>query len=103
MNNGPTPFFFAGFGVVVLYLVSLVVLSNRLKRHPQAWEKAGRFGLVMNNTPVSGWKFLKFVFSGDYKALNDQPLTLMLWTTRGLFAVALLLILWNFVMVWNAQ
>jgi squalene cyclase len=102
MSNGPSPFFFVGFGVVVLYLASVMVLANRLKRHPEAWEKAGCFGLILNNTPISGWKFLKFVISSDYKALNDQTLTQMLWTTRGLFAAALVMILWNFAAVWTS-
>jgi hypothetical protein len=61
-------------GVVVAYLAIVVVLSNRLKRFPQAWRAAGRFLLFTNNTPTTGWLFLKYVFSDGYKTSGIDPL-----------------------------
>lgn len=95
MGNEPSVLQFTFIGTIVLYLGSVVLLSNRLKRYPVAWDCAGRFSLFANNTAVTGWKFLKFVFSDRYVALNDKPLAYMLWTTRTLFGIAAALFVWD--------
>jgi len=90
MTPAHDPIFLVFMLVVVSYLVAVVLLSNRLKRYPDAWERTGRFLLVMNNTPITGIKFLKFVFSDAYRTLSDQFITVMVWVVRVLFGIAMI-------------
>lgn len=83
----------AALSVTACYLIAVAMLSNRLKQYPEAWDRAGRFLLVMNNTPPSTWKFLKFLFSDGYKPTLDPTLRLMVFVTRGLFVVSVALII----------
>jgi len=93
------PMYLAFAAIVILYLSAVVALSNRLKRYPEAWEKTGGFLLLMNNTPRTGIRFLKFVFSDGYRTLDDRPVTLMVWIVRVLLGVGLILFAWNAISV----
>ena len=95
MNTDPKSVIYFTAGVVALYLISVMVLSNALKRHPKAWDRAGRFHLFLNNTPITGLRFLKFIFSTDYRSLNDKPLAQKLWIVRALLALGMIMIVWS--------
>ena len=85
--------------VVLIYLAVVVALSNRLKRYPEAWERTGGFLLFMNNTPRTGIRFLKFVFSDGYLTLDDRSVAIMVWTVRVLFGLGVILFAWNAISV----
>lgn len=99
VTHDPTHLVFGG--AVVVYLIIVVALSNRLKRYPVAWDASGRFLLFMNNTPVSGWRFLKFIFSDGYKPLEDRQVFLMVWALRLLLIACGMLFLWNLITVYG--
>jgi len=69
-------------------VITTSVLKNR---HPALWEKAGSFALFANNTPVSGWKMIQFIFSDGYKATGDRTVAWLIVILRLLFVTCAVL------------
>jgi hypothetical protein len=88
-------FYLFFYGLVTAYLIAIGILGNRLKRYPDAWEAAGRFSLVRNNTPAIGWLFLKFVFSDGYQVLQDRKIELLVWAVRVLLISGIAILLYR--------
>jgi hypothetical protein len=64
------------FCMVIVWFVLLKLFFNRLERaHPQKYEAMGRPSLFLRNNISGGWTTLKFLFTREYKTLNDGYLT----------------------------
>lgn len=87
--------------VILLYLVTVLVLTSRFKsRHYATWDRLGRFSLITNNSISNGWKFLQyFVLSNSYEELNDPTLGGLAIATKVLLAASTAMFIWNALLV----
>src|SRR5262249_8518209 len=84
---------------VLAYLLCVHLLFVYLKTaHHSVWLELGSPSLILNNSLMNNWKFLKFLLRRDYKLLRDRTLenpavaTLTLFLVNcGLFSLLLLL------------
>jgi hypothetical protein len=84
---------------VLAYLLCVHLLFVYLKTaHHSVWLELGSPSLILNNSLMNNWKFLKFLLRRDYKLLRDRTLenragrTLTLFLINcGLFSLLLLL------------
>ncbi len=83
---------------VVTYLAVLRQFLNHLRRlHAATWAELGRPYLSMGREVAdnpqkvfrTGFLTFKFIFSSQYKRLDDARLRTMIWLIRGLLALAI--------------
>ena len=74
------------FAMAVVWLATIVWVFHRLRLdHPSTFEQLGSPSLFWNNSPRTGWLFLKFLFSGRCRELGDPALATVILFMRILF------------------
>ena len=76
------PVFSTTFGLLFCSVPVWFFLCYRLfkileTRHPEKYESMGKPGLFMNNSISNNISFGKFLFRGEWRALNDQRLAVL--------------------------
>jgi len=84
------------FGLTVVYLFKVHKLFGYLKdKEPETWKNLGRPHLFFNNTPITGFKFLRFLYRKDYlilanPATREKVLNVKSLLFKGLVGFAVL-------------
>lgn len=77
--------------VALAYLVSVARLFGRLRRgHPNAYRGLGEPSFL-NNSIGNSFRTFKFLFSGEYKSLQDSQVNTLAAFARGFFILGLAL------------
>lgn len=87
--------------VAFAYLLGYAIMLQKMKRSDtKIWEKLGRPGLFINNTPVVTWNVLKFILSRRYLQLSNPVTVLLCRLLRiGLVLHIVLLVMYTFVII----
>jgi hypothetical protein len=82
------PLFFTLFGMVWVWFGLVFWFFRRLRlKHSGTWEAMGSPSLFWNNSPRSSWLFMKFLFTGAWKKLDDPALSAVAWMMLAFHAV----------------
>ncbi len=87
--------------IVAIYFATVIFMTGRMKaNHNEAWDRLGRFSLFLNNSISNSFKFTKyFIFTSNYKELNDPMLNVMAVVARILFLAAAADFIWGLSML----
>jgi len=71
--------------LTITYLVAFQCFVYYLKaHHSELWLALGSPS-VLNNSPLNGWRTVKFIFSDVHRSLRDTALTKAIFMLRALF------------------
>jgi len=82
--------------LVIVYLAKVHSFFDYLKDNdPKTWENLGRPHLFFNNTPVTGIRFIRFLYKKEYLALADsvareKAITVKALLTAGFVGIVIL-------------
>jgi len=89
------------FVMAIVWLGAVAWLFRRLRNyHQPAYESLGSPTLFWNNLPRNQWLFAKFLFSSQWKSLDDPMLIRVCWIMRILLCactVGVLLVMAAFI------
>jgi hypothetical protein len=86
--NVPLVFWLA-FCVALVHLIACQLLFNELKKnHREEFLAIGSPHILLNNTPINNWLFLKWIMGASFKKLNGNAIRLV-WLIRATIAVCL--------------
>lgn len=86
LMDRPNAVWLAMMAITITYLIFCALVFRRLRLfHLETWEKLGKPSLFLNNSILTTFKFIPFLFRGDYRRLEDGSLTWMGNATLGLF------------------
>ena len=77
------------FSCIWLGVIAWTFRRLRL-RHAATYEAIGSPDLFRNNTWRTNWLFLRFLFGGPWRALDDETLAVAIRVLRGMFVTYIL-------------